>query len=76
MAVKGTIKRSDRTFTLYDGVAVLKLCRCRGLCNGTGGVDIRIEEPGVEAHGATMDNGRGGGKAIDVKGQKPLGAHA
>eukprot|EP00962_Isochrysis_galbana_P031943 scaffold10459_cov132-Isochrysis_galbana.AAC.1 len=51
---KGTIKGSDRTFTLYGGVAVLKLCR--GLCNGTGGVYIRIEEPGVEAHGATMYN--------------------
>eukprot|EP00962_Isochrysis_galbana_P005696 scaffold1533_cov111-Isochrysis_galbana.AAC.1 len=36
-AVKGTVKGSDRTLTLYGGVAILKLCR--GLCNGTGGVD-------------------------------------
>eukprot|EP00962_Isochrysis_galbana_P061575 scaffold39886_cov309-Isochrysis_galbana.AAC.1 len=57
---------------LYGGVAVLKLCR--GLCNGTGGVDIRIEEPGVEAHGATMDNGCGGGKAMDGRqGTKAVG---
>eukprot|EP00962_Isochrysis_galbana_P041601 scaffold15321_cov116-Isochrysis_galbana.AAC.2 len=38
-------------------------------CNGAGGEDVWIGEPWVEAHGATMDNGRGGGK-------KPLGAHA
>jgi len=74
-AIEGTMNGSgDRTLTLYGGVTVLKLCR--SLCNGTGGEDIRIEEPRVEADRAAMNDGRGGGKAIHVEGQNPLGAHA
>eukprot|EP00962_Isochrysis_galbana_P002165 scaffold564_cov101-Isochrysis_galbana.AAC.3 len=73
-AVIGTINGGDGTFTLYRGVAHLKLCR--SLCNGTGGKDLRIGKLRVEAHGAAMDNGRRGGKTIDIKGPKPLGAHA
>eukprot|EP00962_Isochrysis_galbana_P038555 scaffold13700_cov136-Isochrysis_galbana.AAC.6 len=63
------------TLTLHRGVAHLELCG--SLCsNGTGGEDLRIREPRVETHGAAMDNGGGSGKAIDVKGPKPIGAHA
>eukprot|EP00962_Isochrysis_galbana_P018884 scaffold5477_cov124-Isochrysis_galbana.AAC.4 len=46
-AVIGTIKRGDRTLTLYRGVAHLELCR--GFCDGTGGEDLRIGKPWVEA---------------------------
>eukprot|EP00962_Isochrysis_galbana_P035851 scaffold12304_cov121-Isochrysis_galbana.AAC.5 len=74
-AVIRTIYGGDWTFTLYRGVAHLELCR--SLCsNGTCGKDLRIRKPRVEAHWAAMDNSRGGGKAIDIKGPKPLGAHA
>jgi len=73
-AVIGTIKRSDRTLTLHRRVAHLELRR--GRCNGTGGEDMRIGKLWVEAHGAAMDDSRGSGKAEDIKGPKPLGAHA
>eukprot|EP00962_Isochrysis_galbana_P057489 scaffold29871_cov121-Isochrysis_galbana.AAC.4 len=64
----------DRTLTLYRGVANLELCR--GFCDGTGGEDLRIGKPWVEAHGATMYDSRGSGKAIHIYVPKPIGAHA
>eukprot|EP00962_Isochrysis_galbana_P048855 scaffold20493_cov125-Isochrysis_galbana.AAC.3 len=74
-AVIGTIERGDGALTLHRGVAHLELRR--GHCDGTGGEDLRIGEClRVEAHGATMDDSRGSGKAIDVKGPKPLGTYA
>jgi len=75
-AVEGTIERGDRdrTLTLHRGVAHLEL---RGrLCNGTGGKDLRIRKLRVETDWAAMDDSRGSGKAIDIMGPKPIGAHA
>eukprot|EP00962_Isochrysis_galbana_P034536 scaffold11709_cov145-Isochrysis_galbana.AAC.2 len=73
-AVKGAIKGNGRTLTLHHGVTHLKL---RGsLRDGAGGKDLWIGKLRVEAHWAAMDNSRGSGKAKDVEGPKPLGAHA
>eukprot|EP00962_Isochrysis_galbana_P008542 scaffold2377_cov157-Isochrysis_galbana.AAC.1 len=63
-AVIGTIKGNDRTLTLHRRVAHLELRR--RLRDGAGGIDLRIRELRVEAHGATMDYSFGSGKAIDI----------
>ena len=73
-AVVGTVERNDRTLTLHRGVTHLKLRRRLG--NGAGGKDLRVWELRVETNRAAMDDSRGSGKAVHVKGPKPLGAHA
>eukprot|EP00962_Isochrysis_galbana_P005947 scaffold1600_cov120-Isochrysis_galbana.AAC.1 len=73
-AVEGTIEGDDRTLTLHRWVAHLELRRRLG--DGAGGIDLRIRELRVETDGAAMDNSCGSGKAEDIKGPKPVGAHA
>jgi len=73
-AVEGAIERDDRTFTLHRGVTHSKLRRRLG--DRAGGKDLRVWELRVEANRAAMDNSCGSGKAIDIKGPKPVGAHA
>eukprot|EP00962_Isochrysis_galbana_P015443 scaffold4428_cov112-Isochrysis_galbana.AAC.1 len=63
-AVERAIKGDDRTLTLHRRVTHLELRR--RLRDGAGGVDLRIWELRVEAHGAAMDDGRGSGKAKDI----------
>eukprot|EP00962_Isochrysis_galbana_P010381 scaffold2866_cov148-Isochrysis_galbana.AAC.21 len=72
--VKGTIIGKGRALTLHRGVTHLELRR--RLCNGTGGKDLRIGELRVETDWAAMDDSRGSGKAKDIEGPKPIGAHA
>eukprot|EP00962_Isochrysis_galbana_P033393 scaffold11162_cov113-Isochrysis_galbana.AAC.6 len=72
--VKGTIIGKGGALTLHRGVTHLELRR--RLSNGTGGKDLRIGELRVETNWAAMDNSRGSGKAKDVEGPKPIGAHA
>jgi len=73
-AVKGTIEGNDRTLTLHRGVSHLELRR--RLSDGTGGKDLRIRELRVETNRAAMDDSCGSGKAKDIKGPQPIGAHA
>eukprot|EP00962_Isochrysis_galbana_P016339 scaffold4667_cov116-Isochrysis_galbana.AAC.1 len=54
----------DRTLTLHRWVAHLELRR--RLRDGAGGIDLRIRELRVEAHGAAMDSSCGSGKAVDT----------
>eukprot|EP00962_Isochrysis_galbana_P003846 scaffold1078_cov118-Isochrysis_galbana.AAC.1 len=63
-AVKGTIEGDHRTLTLHRRVAHLELRRRLG--DRTGRVDLWIGKLRVEAHGATMDDSRGSGKAKDI----------
>jgi len=72
--VEGTVKGNDRTLTLHRGVTHLELRR--RLRDGAGGKDLRVWELRVEANRAAMDDSCGSGKAKDIKGPKPLGAHA
>eukprot|EP00962_Isochrysis_galbana_P019774 scaffold5766_cov110-Isochrysis_galbana.AAC.1 len=63
-AVKGTIEGNNRTLTLHRWVAHLELRRRLG--DRTGRIDLWIGKLRVEAHGATMDDSRGSGKAEDI----------
>eukprot|EP00962_Isochrysis_galbana_P029359 scaffold9370_cov144-Isochrysis_galbana.AAC.1 len=73
-SVKGTIEGNDRTLTLHRRVSHLELRR--RLRDGTGGEDLWIRELRVETDGAAMDDSCGSGKAEDIKGPQPVGAHA
>eukprot|EP00962_Isochrysis_galbana_P044498 scaffold17291_cov127-Isochrysis_galbana.AAC.2 len=65
---------NDRTLTLHRGVSHLELRR--RLSDGTGGEDLRIGKLRIETNWAAMDDSCGSGKAKDIKGPKPVGAHA
>eukprot|EP00962_Isochrysis_galbana_P015247 scaffold4373_cov143-Isochrysis_galbana.AAC.2 len=73
-AVERAIERDDRTLTLHRRVAHLELRR--RFSNGTGGEDMRIRKLRVETNVAAMDDSCGSGKAKDIKGPQPIGAHA
>eukprot|EP00962_Isochrysis_galbana_P041704 scaffold15389_cov131-Isochrysis_galbana.AAC.1 len=72
--VKGTIIGKGGALTLHRGVTHLELRR--RLSNGTGGEDLRIGKLRVETDRAAMDDSRGSGKAEDIEGPQPIGAHA